>query len=345
MFIRSKNNPILKPDKNIPFESEAVYNPGVIFDQSNYHLFYRALGQSFVSKIAYAHSNDGENFIKLDEVFLSPDNKKEKNGIEDARVVKINHKYYLTYTAYDGESARLYLASSDDLFTWEKHGAMLKNWNAKKAGQFLVKWDTAQNNKIAEKEWSKAGGIFSEKFGEKYYMLFGDRNLYWAESKNLLKWKAELKPFLKPRKGYFDSVHIEMGPPPIKTLSAWLVIYHGIDENKTYRLGYLLLDLKNPRKILYRTKNPIFEPEEEYEFKGLANIIPGGLKALEKMDEEEKKEYFKKEHKHQFFPKIIFCNGAVLRDGILRIYYGAGDASVCMAQCAIKDLIKKKNEK
>ena len=71
-------------------------------------------------------------------------------------------------------------------------------------------------------------------------MLFGDRNIYFAESKNILKWKADTKPFLKPRKGYFDSVHIEMGPPPIKTLSSWLVLYHGIDEHKVYRLGYVL---------------------------------------------------------------------------------------------------------
>jgi len=342
MFIRSKQNPILKPDKNIPFESVKVYNPGVIFANNKYHMFYRALGGAWVSKIAYAFSYDGENFDKLDKVILSPKGKKEKNGVEDPRILKINGVYYMTYTAYDGESARLFLASSTNLLDWKKYGLMLKNWDGKKAGQFLVPWDKSQNNKIAKKEWAKAGAIFSEEINGKYYMLFGDRNIYLASSKNILKWKANLKPFLKPRKGYFDSVHIEMGPSPIKTLSGWLVLYHGIDENKVYRLGYVLLDLKNPKKIIYRSAKAIFEPKESYEISGLVDILPGGPLAMEKMDKDKLKKYIKKAKNDYTMPSVIFCNGAVLHDGVLRIYYGAGDSVICTAQCEIRDLLKMK---
>jgi predicted GH43/DUF377 family glycosyl hydrolase len=342
MFIRSKLNPILKPDKDSFFESLKVYNPGVIFNNGQYHLFYRAVGGAWVSKIAHAHSLDGENFVKFNEIVLDNEEKNEKNGVEDPRITQIEGKCYMTYTAYDGECARLSLASAYDFLNWEKHGLMIKNWDARKAGQFLVPWDKVQNNKVAEKEWIKAGGIFSEKIQDNYYMLFGDRNIYFAKSKNIFNWKADLKPFLKPRKGYFDSVHLEMGPPPIKTLSGWLVLYHGIDENKVYRLGYVLLDLKNPQKIIYRSDQPIFEPTEAYEISGLVDILPGGFSAMEKMSEEELKKYVEKAKNNHTMPSVIFCNGAVLRDGILRIYYGAGDSVVCMASCEIRDLLRVK---
>lgn len=342
MFIRSKLNPILKPDKETPFESVMVYNPGVIFANGKYHMFYRAVGGAWVSKIAYAFSYDGEKFDKLEKIVLDPEKKDEKNGVEDPRIVEISGKYYMTYTAYDGESARLHLASSSNLLDWKKHGLAIKNWDAEKAGQFLVPWDKAQNNKIAKKEWIKAGSIFSEKIKGSYYMLFGDRNIYLAKSKNIIDWKTNSKPFLKPRKGYFDSAHIEMGPPPIKTLSGWLVLYHGIDENKVYRLGYVLLDLKNPEKIIYRSDRAIFEPVESYEISGLVDILPGGFYAMEKMEEEELKQYIKKAKNNHTMPSVVFCNGAVLRDGILRIYYGAGDSVICTASCEIRELLKMK---
>ncbi len=342
MFTRSKLNPILKPDKDVSFEALKVYNPGVIFVNGKYHMFYRAVGGVWVSKIAYAFSYDGEKFDKFDKVVLLPEEKQEKNGVEDSRVVKVEEKYYMTYTAYDGEAARLYLASSSNLLDWKKHGLAIKNWNAQKAGQFLVPWDKAQNNKVAKKEWIKAGGIFSEKIKGSYYMLFGDRNIYLAKSKNIINWKADLKPFLKPRKGYFDSVHVEMGPPPIKTLSGWLILYHGIDENKVYRLGYVLLDLKNPEKIIYRSDRAIFEPEKSYEISGLVDILPGGFSAMGKMEEEELQQYIQKAKNNHTMPSVIFCNGAVLRDGILRIYYGAGDSVICTASCEIRDLLKMK---
>lgn len=342
IFIRSKHNPILKPDKDIPFESLKVYNPGVIFDNKQYHMLYRALGGAWVSKIAHAHSEDGEKFIKFREIVLDNGKKQEKNGVEDPRLVQLEGKYYMTYTAYDGETARLFLASSYDLLNWEKHGPMLKSWDAEKAGQFLVPWDKAQNNKIARKKWIKSGAIFSEKIKSNYFMLFGDRNIYLAKSKNILDWNTNSKPFLKPRKGYFDSVHIEMGPPPIKTLSGWLILYHGIDENKVYRLGYVLLDLKNPEKIIYRSKQAIFEPEKTYEISGLVDILPGGFKLMEKMSEDELKQYVNKAKNNHTIPSVIFCNGAVLKDGILRIYYGARDSVICTASCEIRELLKMK---
>lgn len=318
MFVRSSHNPILKPDKSVSWRSLKVYNPTVLFENSKYHLFYRAVGKDKISRIGYAISTDGINFSQQKKPNLSPKGKLESKGIEDPRITKVKNKYFLTFTAFDGRTARLSLATGDKLNYWKDRGAELKNWDFKKNYNFIVPWDTAFNNPAEDKNWSKAGAIFPEIIAKKYLMLFGDRNIWLAKSTNGVKWHAENFPLLHPRDGnYFDNVHLEMGPPPIRTKKGWLVIYHGVDRKMVYRLGYALLDSKNPEKILYRCKKPIFEPKEKYELKGSVDIAKG------------------------YGPKVIFCCGAVLVDDILRIFYGAGDSVICTAAAPLKEIIGK----
>jgi len=83
-------------------------------------------------------------------------------------------------------------------------------------------------------------------------MLFGEFDIWFAESDDGVKWIGDQTPFLKPREGdYFDNTYVEMGPPPIKTEKGWLVLYHGIDKAICYRIGFILLDLKKIRAKFY----------------------------------------------------------------------------------------------
>jgi predicted GH43/DUF377 family glycosyl hydrolase len=319
MFTRSKFNPILKPLKKHAWEALKTYNPAVIFDNGKYHLFYRAVDKDGKSNIGYATSQDGENFSRHKSPIISPEYKYERRGIEDPRIVKINKKFLLTYNAYDGQCAHLALATSTDLKNWTKRGLILPNWYLIKAKGFVVAWDMAQQNKIATKKWHKAGGIFSEKINDKYWMLFGDRHLWLATSTDGIKWQAINKPFIRPRIGFFDSAHVEMGPAPIKTDRGWLILYHGIDQTITYRLGFLLLDLKNPKKIIYRSSQPILWPSAKYELKGKIDLTNDSK------------------------PKVIFCNGAVLIKNKLRVYYGAGDSTICTATAKLNNILSSFN--
>ncbi len=321
IFKRSQFNPVLEPNQNNSLESKKVYNPGVIFDDNQYFMYYRAVGDDGSSCIRLAISEDGERFVKQDETILEPNLRIDSNGVEDARIQKIGKKYYMTYTAYDGKCARLCLAVSKDLQTFKKQGRIFPDWDAEKANSFEVEWDLAQHNKIDKKEWHKAGGIFSEKIGGKYWMLFGDRNIWLAHSRFGKKWQVNYTPFIGPRDGYFDSVHVEMGPPPIEINEGWLVLYHGIDESAVYRIGYLLLDLDNPMQIIKRSDESIFEPSEGYE-----------------LDTETDQEDLSEGGKVQ--PLVVFCNGAVLNGDKLRIYYGAGDSVVRTAVAKLKDVLK-----
>lgn len=184
MFTRSTKNPILKPNKDFSWQSKKVFNPAILFDDNKYHLFFRAVDDGGKSSIGYGLSDDGEVFKIKDEPIINPIEKYETRGTEDPRITKINEKYFITYTGYDGQSARLHIATSDNLIDWHKHGLAIKNWDMEKAKGFVVPWDFAQQTEIAKKEWSKAGGIFSEKINDQYWMIFGDRNIWLATSKD-----------------------------------------------------------------------------------------------------------------------------------------------------------------
>ena len=317
IFTRSKQNPILKPIKN-KWENLKVYNPGAIYYQNKYHLFYRAVGKSGISSIGYAVSPDGEKFTRSKSPLLKSKLNIESRGLEDPRISRVGNKFFLTYAAYDGATARLCLMTSSNLKIWKRHNEIFPNWDSERAGEFFLPWDPAQANHEAKHHWLKAGALFSERLNGKYWLFFGDRFVWCATSRAGKKWVPEYKPFIMPRRGCFDSVHVEMGPPPIRTRQGWLVLYHGVDESVTYRLGYLLLDLHNPLKILKRSKLPIFEPKENYELNGQIDIT-------------QNKEYL---------PQVIFFNGAILKKDILRVYYGAGDSIICTAIANIKDILK-----
>ena len=172
------------------------YNLYVVKDDKVY-LMYRAQDLNGTSRIGMAISEDGLHFKKMEEPILFPDNDDMKvyewnykkseaeqtnsedcyfcyfDGVEDPRVVQSNTgEYFMTYTAYDGKTARLSLASSKDLKTWTKHGLVLKDEKYKDL-------------------WSKAGAIVSKLEGHKmvatqingkYWMYFGDTNLFMATS-------------------------------------------------------------------------------------------------------------------------------------------------------------------
>ncbi|GAG91996.1 unnamed protein product, partial [marine sediment metagenome] len=136
IFTRSKLNPILSPNPKNSWENLKLYNPGVIYHNNKYHLFYRAVGagKNWCSVIGYAVSDDGEHFTRFPKPVLKPETKEEKRGLEDPRLTKIGDTFYMAYAAYDGITPRLNIATAKDLKRWEKKGPALKNFNFEQAG-------------------------------------------------------------------------------------------------------------------------------------------------------------------------------------------------------------------
>jgi predicted GH43/DUF377 family glycosyl hydrolase len=101
---------------------------------------------------------------------------------------------------------------------------------------------------------------------------------------------------------------VGVGPPPIKTDLGWLVIYHGVSIESIYRAGAILLDLDNPSKVLARTKEPILEPEMEFE-------------------------------KYGVVPNVVFPDGAIVQYRKLMVYYGGADKVCCVASTPLDEFL------
>ena len=136
-------NPILIPsakekftcpitNTSVAWSEKNVLNPAALVKDGKVYLLYRSQDIAMTSRIGLAVSDDGLHFSKLPEPVLFPakDSMKKyewKGGVEDPRIVETeNGEYILTYTSYDGKTARLCMATSKDLQHWTKQGLVLK---------------------------------------------------------------------------------------------------------------------------------------------------------------------------------------------------------------------------
>jgi len=256
-FVRWEGNPIMAPQGD-SWEAKDVFNPAAIVRDGRVHLLYRAedfsgTGQwNGTSRIGLATSEDGLHFTRDAEPIVSPSEDYElPGGCEDPRVVEAEGRYWLTYTGYDGANARLCLASSIDLKTWEKHGVL-----------------------FPELEWSKSGAILDVPVDGQYLMYFGDTHLWLARSTDLVRWQLDPEPVLSPREGLFDSRLVEPGPPPLLTDEGILLIYNAARWPDTrYAVGAAVFDPSDPRRVLKRLDAPFLEPEEVSEREGQVNQV------------------------------------------------------------------------
>ena len=117
----------------------------------------------------------------------------------------------------------------------------------------------------------------------------------------------------------WDGFKIGGGSQPIRTKYGWLLIYHAVDHSFIYRLGVLLVALDDPGQLLYRSPNPVLEPEASYE-----------------LGEE-----------GRYVPNVVFSCGAVPQldkeilddDDEVLVYYGAADTVACVAIAKVSDLV------
>jgi predicted GH43/DUF377 family glycosyl hydrolase len=291
---RASEVPVIAPRGN-GWESSGTFNPAVVQRGDKIVMLYRAQDKQGTSRLGYAESTDGVQFTRRDQPVLSPEADYEKDGgVEDPRLVQFGDTYYLTYTGYNKKDAQLCLATSRDLIHWDRKGVIIPankgNWNVK---------------------WTKSGAIVPEKIDGKYWMYFlgtsaGNKDQAGlASSADLLHWtEATQLPVLPVRSGRFDSRVAEPGPPPIVTQKEIVLIYNGADDKLVYRTGLAIFDRKDPRKLLWRTDEPVFSPEKDWEKTGQV-------------------------------PNVVFVEGMVRQGDRYRFYYGGADEYVGIAESPV----------
>ena len=337
-------NPVLSADSTLVFTcpvrrqkvkwaEKDVFNPATVVRGDTLFLLFRAedkIGKyAGTSRIGLAWSIDGLHFTSFPEPVLYPAEDAYKKwewegGCEDPRVVQDDKgSYYMTYTAYDGDKARLLVASSPDLRHWTKHGPV---------------FSTAHNGKYIN-FWSKSGAIVSRYEGPnciatrisgKYWMYWGDQNIWAAASDDLIHWtpvvdstqqlsdmeqrgiaKAapELKVVFGPRKGKFDSDLVEPGPPALLTDKGIVLLYNSRNvpalgdttlPEGTYAAGQILMDPKDPTRVVDRLPRYFMRPDKPYEITGQVN-------------------------------HVCFVEGLARYRGRWHLYYGTADSKIAVA--------------
>ncbi len=322
---RFEDNPILRPDSKHRWETKAVFNPAAIYEGGKVHILYRAIGETDVSVLGYASSFDGLHIHeRLDKPAYIPREPFEGSGsshtyvsemsgiyvsggggmggCEDPRLTRIDERVYMTYVAYDGYSSPRVALSSihiDDFLS--------KEWNWKKP--VLI-----SPPHIVDKN----ACILPEKINGKYvifHRIFPNILIDFVDDLDFdgrTRWlEGQFKIPVRALSSDWDNLKVGCGPPPIKTKDGWLLIYHAVgtcDESR-YKIGAMLFDLKDPTKVLARTRSPILEPIASYENEG--------LKA-----------------------GVVYPCGAVVINDRLFVYYGGADMVVCVASAKLNNFLE-----
>ena len=326
---KSDKNPILSAQGD-GWEGLCVLNPAVIYDEvsGEFKMLYRAAGNDVKHHIylGLAMSKDGINFERVSaEPVLSPDPSGADEGcVEDPRLVKMGGYYYLTYASRTFAPGQYWREDCGYFgFKPEEGPTMLLNNNS--VTHLAISTDLMNWKKLGRITDSRLDDrdvyIFPEKVGGKYVRL--SRPMEWcgkgfknakpaiwiAYSDDLMEW-GEPK-LLMQGKEWWEDAKIGGSTPPVKCKYGWLLLYHGVaTKDGGYRVGAVILDEKNPSKVLARTKDFIMEPEFPFETDG-------------------------------YYNGCVFPTGIAVKDGTMYVYYGAADKYVCVATAPFEDFCEK----
>ena len=177
------------------------------------------------------------------------------------------------------------------------------------------------------------GKLVATKIKGKYWMYWGESNIYAATSPDLINWtpiletnpakkvydtmrlyKEAFKIVFGPREGMFDSHLVEPGPPALLTKDGIVFLYNSRNHPEygdkklaagTYAAGQILLDKNDPLKVLDRSHEYFIAPDQPFEINGQVN-------------------------------HVTFIEGLVPYKGKWFLYYGTADSKIAVATASLK---------
>ncbi|WP_309400123.1 glycoside hydrolase family 130 protein [Cerasicoccus maritimus] len=325
---RCAANPILQ-ESDIPWDCMSVFNAGIAKWDGEYVMLFRtdsgpkATPDARLTRVGLARSQDGIKWdVDPEPVFDQKiacewlkDQYHERFGekeifrIYDPRITLIDGEAYFCF-AFDtihGVRGGIAKCSSKCLRKWELLSLSLpENRN-------MVMFPERINGKLYRLD--RPFPIYSKGWQEMFDIWISESvdGKYWGESRLVLG--AEEVPFTNGKIG--------PGAPPLKTDKGWLTTFHAVHidkENplqgwepkswcKEYVSGLMLLDLNDPSRVIGISKQPLLRAEAPYEIEG-------------------------------FRGSVIFPGGFLLEeDGTVKMYYGAADTVVALAEGTLESLL------
>ncbi|MDA9778364.1 glycoside hydrolase family 130 protein [Rubripirellula sp.] len=225
---------------------------------------------------------------ELSERLIFPFSPSESNGIEDARFVDFQDdngrsRYYATYSAYDGQMVLPQLLETKDFLRFKMHtlnGPAVSN-------KGMALFPRKINGHYA---------MLGRQDGEHLFLMYSDRLYFWHTSELIIK---PANPWEFVQMGNCGS--------PIETDAGWLVLTHGVGPMRKYCIGAMLLDLKDPSKILIRSHEPLITPNET--------------------------------EREGYVPNVVYSCGAIVHENHLVIPYAMSDYATTFATIEVKELL------
>jgi predicted GH43/DUF377 family glycosyl hydrolase len=298
LFERYAGNPILTA-ADWPYTVNAVFNPAATRLDADTLVLARVEDRSGLSHLCIARSSDGLTNWKVDaDRRLLPDveSEAERFGIEDPRITLSGDEYLVVYTGYSSAGPLVRLASTRDFETWEHRGTLMPPED-------------------------KDAALFPHAFDGRWALIHRPVATAPRQMAHIwISWSPDLHfwgdhTILLPARegGWWDASKVGLGPPPLETERGWLLVYHGVRvtvAGAIYRLGLALLDRNDPTRVLARSSEWVFGPQEPYELSGDV-------------------------------PAVVFpCGWTLGEDGdTIHMYYGAADTTICAATASLSALL------
>lgn len=324
---RCPENPIVTPGVH-PWRQVASFNPAVIYDHDTFYMIERAAGslRPFHCCFGLLKSSDGVHFSQVgNQPIITPWGLGFPYGsIQDPRLVKLDGRFYLNYavrpSSYGYSPTGI---GKPDEIAYNYPGEWSKPENFRTRSGIMVSDDLLTWTQIGYTTPSEINDrdniLFPEKINGRYALLrrpeewigpnYGTEKagIWLSYSEDLITWTPPV--LIASAQETWQYQKIGGSTPPIRTEQGWLTLFHGVDIDNIYRVGALMLELKDPSKVIARAKSFIMEPSEYYEKFGL------------------------------YIPNVIFPTGVVVKDKQLHIFYGVTDTAIAKATVPLADLV------
>ena len=179
-------------------------------------------------------------------------------GVEDARISRVQGKYWMTTCSVSPERHSTTLYSSDDALDWIFEGIVLDHQNK----DMLI-----FEGLIGGKFWAQTRPL-----GDLYFAYppgsewRAGPSINLASSPDCRHWQPYLEPGIRPHAGTVATARMGGGTPPILTeidgKRGWLTLWHGVEPKEIvgiYRTYWSLLDPDEPSKTIATCHAPLLE--------------------------------------------------------------------------------------
>ena len=230
----------------------------------------------------------------VSEHVLWPRSPTERRGIEDARFVRCvdpdgSVMYRGTYTAYSGTGSATQLLETTDFQTFRMSQLFGPAVGDKGLALFPRR---VEGRHVALSRWDRKSNAIAT----------SDDGRVWQRSRSL-----ETTPRT------WELTQVGNCGSPIETEAGWLALTHGVGPMRTYALGAILLDLKDPTRVIGALRDPLL------------------IAAPDERD--------------GYVPNVVYSCGGLLHDDLLVIPYGFGDMGIEFATVSMSGLLDRLEER